>query len=98
MSRRPKSSPIPKFEHKARTHFQRRWDERIGVPQIPYKTLKELMQSAARGMPSTQLELITHVPPFSSRWRASVSGKTIVLVYDHAMKLPVSCWIEPVTP
>lgn len=92
--RKKTKQATPLFEHKARTHFNKRWRERVGTEPLDFTELKRLMQQAATGKPQTFLTFVKHVPPHSSRWRAKFQGKDLILVFDHAMRVPVSCWID----
>ena len=84
----------PEFEVKARKHFERRWRERISGTPPNYEVLKDAIRQAARGAASPFFTFDRHTPPYSSRWFAQAAGKDIVIAYDHAMKLPVSCWVK----
>lgn len=76
-------------------HFRNQWRARIADEMPSIDLLRAELQKAVEGRESTFFTLVTF-NHYSTRWRSEYAGKTIIVAYDHRLRVPVSVWEEGV--
>lgn len=77
----------------ALTHFQSQWTSRVADEMPSLDLIRDELSKAVKGSSSGFFELVTF-NHYSTRWRAHYAGKTIIVAYNHRLKVPVSVWEE----